>query len=409
MFYREESGMRETEKIFTYGNMLIPEEKDLPYWAVIACDQFTSEPEYWDEVKKTAEGHVSAVQMILPEAYLRSEDTGEIGRIHQAMRKSLEAGFFREYPGSFVYTERTLCGGSVRRGLTGFLDLAAYDWHSGAALPVRATEHTVAERIPPRLAVRENAPLDLSHVLLLCDDPEMTIVEYASSLKGELPLIYDFDLMMNGGRIRGYLMQGEYAERIQKRIDSYCAAKQMEEDQPVCFLAGDGNHSLAAAREAYIRSKDPARRYCITELENIHDPVLKFEPIHRLLKDADPEHFRRTLIREMTAEAGEEFILLTAGREEVLHLKPSAGTFVLGALQPFLDSYIDRYGGEIDYIHGEDSLRKLCTEEKTGILLPSVRKDDFFLNVKKNGVLPRKTFSMGESREKRYYLEAGKL
>ena len=395
--------------IFSYGNFLIPAEKDLPLWAVIACDQFTSEPEYWDEVGRLTCGHTSSYQMIFPEAYLSDENTGRITEIHQYMRDSIEKDFFRRYPDAFIYVERTLSDGRIRHGLTGFLDLETYDWHSQTELPVRATEHTVAERIPPRLAVREKAPLDLSHIMLLCDDPQKMLIEYACSVKDRLPVIYDFDLMMGGGRIRGYLMQGNEAETMQKRIDEYCMRKYESSDNPVCFLAGDGNHSLAAAREAYIRSGDPAKRYAVCELINIHDPSLEFEPIHRILKGIDPEHFLKTIKEEMTAEEGEPFTLIAGGKEYEMHLKCSCGTFVLGALQPFLDSYVDRFGGEPDYIHGADTVRRLCGEDIVGILLPPIRKDDFFANVEKNGVLPRKTFSMGESNEKRYYLETAEL
>ena len=395
--------------LFSYGKLLIPREEDLPYWSVIACDQFTSEPEYWKETENCTQGHTSALSMILPEAYLSDEDTGRIEKIHQAMRNSLEAGFFREYEDAFIYTERTLTDGRIRRGLVGFLDLAAYDWHSGTKLPVRATEHTVPERIPPRLAVRQDAPLDMSHVLLLCDDPQKTMIEYAASVRERLPLVYDFELMMGGGRVRGYLMQGADAAEMQKRINDYCLSREDNTEDPVCFLAGDGNHSLAAAREAYIRSNDPARRYALAELENIHDPVQEFEPIHRLLKGIDPEHFLETLQEEITGEEGEPFAVIAGGREVKLHLRPENGTFVLGTLQPFLDSYIERFGGELDYIHGEDSLRRLCVEGTAGMILPPPGKDDFFANVERNGVLPRKTFSMGESKEKRYYLETARL
>ncbi len=401
--------------IFGSFHALIPQEKYMNSWAVIACDQFTSQPEYWRQVRAIAENVPSAVHCILPEAELASSNEDTYAKINATMQEYLDGDVFRCYPDSFVYVERILQDGSVRAGIVGAIDLETYDFHSDATSAIRATEKTVEERLPPRMQVRRNAPFEMTHVLLLSDDADNSIAGGLDVSK--LTKVYDFDLMQGGGHITGWLIDGEEARKLEARLEAYCQKKAQEFNgvDPVLFLVGDGNHSLATAKQCYEELKRKTQdetvlaraRYAMVELENIRDDSQKFEPIHRVMTGVDADHLLAFLQNTCCAQAGHP-IQWTAGiRRGTLYLDEKLGTLPIGILQTALDQYMAQYPGEIDYIHGDDTVVELSqAANSVGFLLQAIPKDSFFKGIANDGVLPRKTFSMGHAQEKRYYLEA---
>lgn len=410
--------------VFRPADILLPRDCDLSKWAVIACDQFTSDPAYWERVRETAGDAPSTIHLILPEAELGSEREAEkVAEINRTMSRYLEEGVFAEYPNSYVYVERGMEDGSVRKGLVGMLDLDAYDYHPGASSAIRATERTVVERIPPRQRVRRGAPIELPHVLMLCDDHERRLIEPITAKKDRLPKLYDFELMEGGGHIRGYLVTGKDAEEFDADLADY-SAKVGEKyaglkGVPMIFAVGDGNHSLATAKSCYEElkaqhpgedlSKHPAR-FALVELENIHDEAQVFEPIHRVVFKTDPQALLHALEENCCAPDGYPVRWFIGGESGLLSLDRSKSELAVGVLQQFLDGYLKEHPGEIDYIHDDDALISLAKQEGAiGFLLPAMEKSQLFRGVIADGVLPRKTFSMGHSREKRYYLEGRKI
>lgn len=304
----------------------------------------------------------------------------------------------------------------------GAVDLDAYDYNAGATSAIRATERTVTERIPPRQRVRRDASIELPHILLLCDDNEKVLIEPVEAVKDTLPKLYDFDLMEDGGHITGWLVSGEAAQSFCDRLTAYTAAcpKKYEDlpGAPLVFAVGDGNHSLATAKSCYEElkrnhpgedlSNHPAR-YALVELENIHDDAQKFEPIHRVVVDTDPQALLKAL-EPWCAPGGYPIEWYAGSQSGTVYLDPSRSQLEVGALQQFLDEYLARNPGKIDYIHGDDDLKNLAAQENAiGFLLPAMAKSQLFRGVVADGVLPRKTFSMGHAREKRYYLEGRKI
>ena len=408
--------------VFQAAEMLIPREELLENWAVIACDQFTSQPEYWRAVREQVGESPSAFQIIFPEAELGGDEDARIASINANMRRFLEREIFRVFPDSFVYVERALLDGSVRRGVVGVIDLEEYDYRSDAASAVRATEQTVEARIPPRVRIRRGACLGTSHVLLLMDDAEGRVLDSLEEKKAALPLLYDFELMQGGGHIEGRLIQGDNAAALAAAVGRYEAGARARFAEtgraPLLYAVGDGNHSLAtaktcwealkAARPELAGTRHPAR-YAMVELQNIRDAAQKFEPIHRLLTGISVE----TLLHEAEAlctPGGRAVEYRTGQRRGTLFLDPARGELPVGILQPFLDRYLADHGGKIDYIHGDDTAAELAQKESgIAFLLPKISKDGFFRGIVMDGVLPRKTFSMGHAQEKRYYLECRRI
>ena len=418
--------MQNREACFRPGDFLIPPQALLPDWAVIACDQFTSEPDYWQRVRAQAEGKPSAYHLVFPEAELGADDSVRAGRIDQinaAMHAALGADVLRAYPQSFIYVERTLLSGVIRRGIVGVIDLEAYDYSSGASSPIRATERTVLERIPPRVRIRNRAPLELSHVLLLADDPAGELFDPVTASRGAMAQLYSFDLMEGGGHIAAWLLDSEQTRKLSGALAAYearmSARWQALGCAPLCYAVGDGNHSLATAKQIWEMRKqaDPAlagtddpARYAMVELENIHDEAQVFEPIHRLLTGIDPARLRAALAEVTVPSDGYPVALVTQGAEETLQLDPARGELPVGILQPFLDRWLAENPGAIDYIHGDETARRLAQRpDAAALLLPAIGKSDFFRGIALGGVLPRKTFSMGHAQEKRYYIEARKI
>ncbi len=407
---------------FLPADILLPRTDDLEKWAVIACDQFTSDPAYWQRVRAKAAGAPSTINLILPEAELEGHDASAVDTINAAMAQYLEEGLFRVYPNSYIYVERTLENGSVRPGLVGMVDLECYDYSHGSGSPVRATEMTVLERIPPRKMVRKDAPLELPHVLMLCDDDKMELIEPVRAMKDSLPKLYDFDLMEQGGHITGWLVQGEAADAFNSALTRY--AQTYESKYPdlsgakVLLAVGDGNHSLATAKSCYedLKAQNPGvdlsnhpARYALVELENIHDPSLGFEPIHRVVFDVDRNKLMEDL-KYICAEDGFAVTCVMGKERKTVYLDRSKGELAVAILQEFLDDWFKCNPGKIDYIHGDDDVAELAMRENAvGFLLPAMAKSELFRGVIAGGVLPRKTFSMGHAREKRYYLEGRRI
>ncbi|MDE6425339.1 MAG: DUF1015 domain-containing protein [Ruminococcus sp.] len=413
---------------FHNADILIPENVDMNKWSVIACDQYTSEPEYWNNVYNKVGDAPSTLNLILPEIFLENANVSEkIENIHNSMDKYISDGLFREYKNSMVYVERVQSNGIVRNGIVGAIDLEKYDFSKGSSSEVRATEATVIERIPPRIKVRQGATLELPHIMILIDDPENTVIE--SLAEQDMEKLYDFELMQNGGSIKGYLVDTE----TQKKIDSaLCELADPEkfnrkynlEKSPVLLYAmGDGNHSLATAKEFYeqLKKSNPGMdfsghpaRYALAEIVNLHSDALKFEAIHRLVYDVDCDK----LISEMTkalelsenSESDQYVIMSCNGTEKKFYINKESSNLSVGSLQNFLDSYIKKNGGKIDYIHGTETVKTLAKKHNgIGFILPDMDKSQLFPTVIKDGALPRKTFSMGHAEDKRFYIEARKI
>lgn len=409
-------------------DILVPNNTvDMKKWSVIACDQYTSEPEYWDEVYKTVGNAPSALNLILPELYLENSDVAErIENIHSAMDKYISENIFDEYKDAVVYVERTQSNGILRQGIIGAIDLEKYDFSKGSDSEVRATEATVIERIPPRIRVRQGAALELPHIMILIDDPDCTVIE---PLKGSgLKKIYETELMQNGGSISGYLADDAAKERIDSALAALADPETFNEkygleNSPVLLYAmGDGNHSLATAKEFYeqLKKANPDKdmsnhpaRYALAEIVNLHSDALKFEAIHRLVYDVDNEKLISELTKalELSDKPSDQYLTFVCGNtEKKLYIHKTSSNLSVGSLQNFLDSYIKENGGKTDYIHGIENVKTLA-EKHSGIafILPDMDKSQLFPTVIKDGALPRKTFSMGHADDKRFYIEARKI
>lgn len=419
---------------FQPADILLPQNCDYDKWAVVACDQYTSQPEYWQRVEERVGRAPSALRLILPESSLDGPQVEiDIMDINATMSRYVRDGQFKTLPRSMVYVERTLWNGKVRRGLVGMADLTAYDYEPGSDALIRATEGVVMSRIPPRVAVRKNAPIELPHAMLLTDDPGRTVIEPLAEQTGAMQVLYDFDLMEQGGHIKGWLLTEKQLEQVSRALSAMAEpaafnAKYGAQNQPVMlFAVGDGNHSMATAKECYERQKRlmppekwdylPAR-YALCELVNLHDGSLEFEPIHRVVFHTDPEALLDALVRAYPgARRGRDadtdglpLRYLCAGSEGVVTVPASAARLPVGALQSFLDDYLMGHEGRVDYIHGEDVAREFAARPgNIAFLLPPMDKEELFPTVIHDGVLPRKTFSMGEAHDKRFYLEARKI
>ena len=412
------------KNVFLPADILLPKNADFSKWAVIACDQFTSDQEYWNRVRANAEGSVSTINLILPEAELGTEkEAAHTALINKTMAEYMENGVFETYENSLIYVERTLENGSIRMGLIGMVDLDAYDYTVGATSAIRATERTVTERIPPRQRVRRDAPIELPHILLLCDDHEKVLIEPIAAKKDSFKVLYDCDLMEDGGHITGWLVPQEELEKFNATLTEYSAnvGKKYEglKGEPVVFAVGDGNHSLATAKSCYeeLKKNNPGvelsahpARYALVELENIHDPSQQFEPIHRVIFNTDTKKMLKAVEENICAEGGYPVKWYIGEESGVVYLDRAKSELAVGVLQAFLDEYLKENEGEIDYIHDDDALIALAAKENAiGFLVPGMEKSQLFRGVVADGVLPRKTFSMGHSREKRYYLESRKI
>jgi hypothetical protein len=432
-------------------DVLLPKPgTDLSRWAVIACDQFTSESEYWRKVEQFVGQAPSTLNLIYPEVYLgEPQAEARIARIREHMELYLHDKIFAEASG-FIYVERRT-GSGVRKGLLACLDLEHYDFKKGSQSLIRATEGTILSRIPPRVTIREGAPLEIPHIMVLIDDAQNTVIGPLTAHKADLGKLYDFELMMGSGRVSGYRvhdmgLENKVVSSLQALAEpsAFVAKYGLKPGTPVLLYAmGDGNHSLATAKTIWEKTKETAGdkdavmslplRYALVELVNLHDEALVFEPIHRVLFDLAPE---RNLIGDMEryyrgrfryAECqGPDEVMATVDRQKGsphrIGLITSAGFGVIevlnpdsnlpvGTLQNFLDAFMEEKGvRQVDYVHGTDPVLRLGSQKGgAGFYLPAMEKSELFKTVILDGALPRKTFSMGEASEKRFYMEARKL
>lgn len=412
------------QNCFLPAEILLPKVEDMSKWAVIACDQFSSQPAYWDRVRANVGDAPSTIHLILPEAQLGTEQEPALTEeINRTMAAYLEQDLFTVYPNSFVYVERTLQSGAIRKGLVGMVDLEAYDYSMGSTSDIRATEKTVVERIPPRMRVRKNAPLEFPHILMLADDHDKVLIEPITAQKDHLKKLYDCMLMEDGGHIAGWLVEGTEAQAFMDRLTAY--TQHVDEKYtglpgtPMVFAVGDGNHSLATAKACYEElkkahpgedlSQHPAR-YALVELENIHDDAQEFAPIHRVIVKTDAPALLKAVQDTLCAETGFPVEWYMGKDHGTIYLDQKKGQLAVGILQSFLDQYLAQHDGETDYIHGDADLIELAAQDNAiGFLLPVMEKSQLFRGVIADGILPRKTFSMGHAREKRYYLEGRKI
>lgn len=390
-------------RVFTPADILLPRVDDMTKWSCIACDQFTAEPEYWREAERIVGSEPSTLRLMLPEAWLGVRDSAaETRKIYAAMKDYVNRGIFRTVEDSFVYVERTLPSGAVRRGLVGKLDLECYDWAPGSATPVRATEGTVESRLPARVEVRRGATLEMPHIMVFIDDPENAVIPSAAG--GEA--LYDFELMLGGGHIRGSRVTGEAAERLTAALEA--------PEGSVRFAMGDGNHSLAAAKRCWEQIKrnlpepeletHPAR-YALAEIVNIHDEAVTFEPIHRVLLETVPRGFIEEAAARLPRGKGQAVTLLAGRREMEIETGMPLGALV-ALVDELLGDWRREHGGEPDYIHGDEEARTLGGKPSSvGVLLPRLEKAELFPYITEHGPYPKKSFSIGHARDKRYYLE----
>lgn len=413
---------------FKAGNILIPKNTDMTKWSVVACDQYTSEPKYWEEVSEIVKDNPSTLNLTLPEVYLEDENVSErIKNINTNMEQLLNQDFFEEYNNSMIYLRRTQNDGKVREGLIGVVDLEEYSYEVGSKTLIRATEKTVIERIPPRVKVRENALLELPHIMILIDDEKKDIIESLINKVSEEDIVYDFDLMQKGGHIQGYKLTNETIEEINKKLElltdkEYFEKKYNVKDMGILLFAmGDGNHSLATAKACYEKLKEtlseeeylnhPAR-YALVELVNLHSEALEFEAINRVVFNVDVDNLISKLKEyyEISDTEGQEFEIVTKNMNEKWYIKNPKSNIAVGSVQIFLDEYLKQNDGKVDYIHGDDVTKELSNNENNvGFIFKPMKKEELFKTVILDGALPRKTFSMGHSYDKRYYLEARKI
>ena len=414
---------------FKRGNILLPKNTDMTKWSVVACDQYTSEPEYWNDVEKIVGDAPSTLKLILPEIYLEDENVSErIAKINSNMKALLDEDFFNEYKDSMIYLERTQSDGKIREGLIGVVDLEAYSYEKGAETPIRATEKNVIERIPPRVKIRENAPLELPHIMILIDDDKKQIIENLKNKVSEDDIVYDFDLMKNGGHVKGYLLNEETMDEVDKGLkelaDKEVFAKKYDVNnkEVLLFAMGDGNHSLATAKACYEKLKEtmseeeylnnPAR-YALVELVNLHSPALEFEAINRVIFNTEPEKLLNSLKEYYQINKdgnGQEIEVITNDVDEKWYIENPKSNIAVGSIQIFLDEYLKNNEGKIDYIHGEETTKNLAKQSgNVGFIFEAMPKNELFKTVILDGSLPRKTFSMGHSYDKRYYLESRKI
>lgn len=415
------------KKLFIPGDILLPANADMNLWSVIACDQYTSQPEYWDAVDKKVGDLPSTMRLMLPEAYLESRDTAnETAKINESMEKYLADGIFNTIEKSFIYVERELTVSETRRGLVGLIDLEEYDYSADSKSAIHATEGTVESRLPPRVKVREGACLELPHIVVFIDDPENKVfgnVECSETL-------YDFDLMDGGGHILGKRVCGAGADKIMSALDALSQEDYLESrynlngKAPVIIAMGDGNHSLATAKLCWEqikktlspeeRENHPAR-YGLAELVNIHDLSVEFEPIHRVLFETDAASFAaeaKAYFKEHSTDGSSSHSITLISKGETSEVVLTGHTIgeTISIAQNFCLDYMKKHGGKLDYIHDDDTAKEMASKDGcAGLLLPPMDKNELFPSIINSGVFPAKSFSIGPARDKRYYLECRKI
>lgn len=426
-----------SEACFTAADILLPAAGvPLDPWACIAVDQFTSQPEYWQRAEHLADGKPSTLHIVLPEAYLGTPQEAErLESIRRTMEEYRKSVLTQKVHG-YVYVERTQMDGTVRQGLVGAVDLDAYDYAKGSKPAIRPSESTVVERIPPRLKVRRGATLETPHVMMLADDADCTLIEPIGLMKNQLPPLYDGELMLGGGHLRGWAVEDP---ALIAGIDAALAAladpaafarrwPAAKGQQPMVLAVGDGNHSLATAK-AYWEELKPTlseeqrrthpARWCLAEVCNVHSPAIEIEPIHRVVFGVGAKELYAALDAwdqqqgSSTTMSDQRLRLADAHGESAVALANPPAPLTVGSVEAFLADFLPAHPGvTVDYIHGESTALALASDPAkpaTAILLPDFAKADLFKGVVLGGVLPRKTFSMGHAEEKRYYIECRRI
>ena len=418
------------------SDLMIPKKGvDLSKWAVVACDQFTSEKDYWADVDRIVGKDPSTLRLIFPECYLDDGDGDQrIQDINRTMDNYVSQQLFDIHEDCFFLVKRT-CGNSCRWGLMASLDLDRYSWEKDSKSLIRATEGTILSRIPPRKKIRKDAPLEIPHIMVLISDRDRSVIEPLAAKSANLREIYDVELMKDGGHLQTWLVDSDADKNaVADAFGKLYAA--LDTSNPLLFAMGDGNHSFATAKSCWEdikqnlteeeRKNHPAR-FCLVELENIFDPGLVFEPIHRVLFNVPEEVFlaeleknaakvetekvgcRNCIAKRISDQSTQRFGYCTSDKHVVVTLDKPSANIAAGTLQKVIDSLISK-GYSVDYIHGADVTDKLGSEKgNIGLFLPAIDKATFFETIIKDGALPRKTFSMGEANEKRYYMEARKI
>lgn len=442
-----------TSKLESFGisvpEILLPKNIDTKTWSVIACDQYTQDLDYWKKVEETVGKNPSTLNLILPEVYLASNDkTQRIEKIRKAMKEYLD--IFDSPKNCMIYVERKTNFGRTRKGLVAQIDLETYEWKPFSKANIRATEATIVERIPPRMEIRKGAPLELPHIMLLVDDKDDVLVGKNGNLVKNKKPLYSGELMSNGGAITGWAIETEEEiKSVTDAVEKIAAEKKDADGSTFLFAVGDGNHSLATAKAVWDEYKSELQkkgaskkelaenpvRYALVEIVNIYDSGLTFEPIHRVIFNADADALAKTAaeklggtlkdfsgkeelenaVKNSSADFG--FCFRKNGEQKYLLLKTDIKELAVARIQPILDEFILQNNSdekkskiEIDYIHGSEEVLKLGEKENAvGILLPPIAKESFFETIQGRGPLPRKSFSMGEADEKRFYLECRKL
>lgn len=430
--------------------ILLPAKVDLSKWSVIACDQYTQDKNYWKKAEENVGTSPSTLNLILPEVYLSSPDKAQrIEKIRKTMKDYLSAGVFAPAKKCFVYLERTTAFGRTRKGLVAQIDLETYDWKPFSKANIRATEATIVDRIPPRKEIRKGAPLELPHIMLLVNDKDKLLVEGIGQLAKNKNPLYQGQLMNNGGSIKGWAVESsEEINALTNAINKIAEKNTSSDGSTFLFAVGDGNHSLATAKAVWDEYKEELKakgasaselkncpvRYALIEIVNIYDDGLTFEPIHRVIFNIDTEKLINKLCQQLEGKVSEKataaeleeavkkssadfgFAYLDSkGKQKYLLLSTEIKELAVSRLQPLIDDFLKSEAEseptvEIDYIHGADEVFRLGAQAKsTGILLPPIAKDSFFETINGRGPLPRKSFSMGEADEKRFYLECRKL
>ncbi len=419
---------------FQRADILLPkfsaDSEAMKKWSVVACDQYTSEPEYWNAVSNIAGKEYSALNLVVPEIYLNDDDIEErIQKTNDVMKQYMEDAVFCEHKNTYIFVVRTLANGVKRLGVVGAVDLEDYDFAKESQTKVRATEGTVISRIPPRLKVRCDATVELPHIMLLIDDSSKEIIEPNLGNLEEFEKLYDFDLMQDSGHISGYKMSEAACKLLDEKlaalddIDAFNRKYGVHKAFPLIYAMGDGNHSLATAKTHYENlkkeigdaAKNSPARYALCELVNLHDNSLVFEAIHRVVFDSDGAAFLDALQEKYAVSfeedaVGQKFTFVFDGQEKTVTITNPKEYLTVATVQKFMDEFIAKNGGEVDYIHGEDVVRRLCeTKSNFGIILEAMDKSDLYKSVILDGALPRKTFSMGDACDKRFYTEARKI
>lgn len=422
---------------FAPAHILLPEQPiDLGKWGCIACDQFTSDAGYWQRAAQAAAGAPSALNLILPEAYLAQPDVEKrIDAIHNTMC-DYEHSVLTTAVDGFVYVERTERSGRVRQGLVGKIDLEAYSYRRGSLPQIRPSEHTVEQRIPPRVAVRRGAALETPHIMMLADDPACTLVEPIGEQKQRLRPLYEGELMLGGGHVAGWAVEdAELIAQIENAVAALGSQEAFDKKYPankgartLTLAVGDGNHSLAAAKAYWEEVKatltpeqaaaHPAR-WCLAEVCNVHSPAIEIEPIHRVLFNVNCGAVLLALITWSDENAAgvcfggkypHKFIMAGPHMTNTFSFEDPTEPLTVGMVDDFIEYYIERHPeARVDYVHDEPAVRELCKKGAVGFLLPPFDKNDLFKGIVMGGVLPRKTFSMGHAEEKRYYIECRKI